>query len=1317
MSESGTKSGIVLALAEEFLERYRQGERPSLREYVDRHPELAAEIREVFPAMALMENIALVNESEEESPQAHEALEAVPLQQLGDYRLIRPIGHGGMGIVYEAEQVSLGRHVALKVLPRKMLVDAKHRRRFEREARLAAKLHHTNIVPVFGVGEQDGLPYYVMQFIQGLGLDQVLEELKRQRAGGEPKNAAADPRISDREEVSAADVAHSLLTGRFDLAVANSNADPSSPEATVDRPAARAVEDSSAAPALGRPVEGLSDSSVVLPGQSGTSRQPMAKPPTYWQSVAQIGVQVAEALEYAHQQGVLHRDIKPSNLLLDRRTTVWVTDFGLAKAADSEDLTHTGDVLGTLRYMPPEAFEGQSNARSDIYSLGLTLYELLAFRPAFEEKERHKLIKQVTTTEPVRLERLNRGVPRDLVTVVHKAIDRDLRQRYASAGELAADLQRFSDDEPIRARPIGPAERLWRWSKRNPMVASLAAAVLGLLVLAAGVASLGYVQTSVAWRQEAKQRAAAEDAEAEAREAADKARRLQYAADMHLAAQVWESESGSATTVRDLLLEHVPKDGQEDLRDFAWRYQWNRLRNGVPTIRGHLGAVAVAFAPDGHLITLDGDHVLRHWDNASRRPIRTESLRHLGYIVRQALSPDGQTMAVALSDGRVHLIDLAIGRQTHSLQLLPPVSGLAFAPGGRMLAAVSGDLHARVWEVASGREVRRTPLANIPNNFDLALSRDGSALLLANYPEGNDITTLRVGSDPVLRKYILTPQGVAYSPDGRLEAFAYLGGEVFVWDVPAGKQRWKQNAHDTLATRLEFSPESGWLATGGADGLVIVWDVASGQPKFRGKAHTEAVTALVFAADGNTLASGSADGTAKLWDLNSAVGPLLLEESQGQGYEVAYSPNGQWLATGGQAGTCLWDARTRRAVRKLPVKRVGRLAFSPDSRRLATGGGKYLLQRTLATGGVDYVAQAKNELDFRVQLWDVGTGSKLAEFKGRPDGTVEQRTVGSLAFSSDGTLLVAGFGLPGWFAPDYDQVVKVWDLRSAQEVKNNLKQMGIAIHNHHDTYNRLPSCGWGWGWIGEPDRGTDRSQPGGWIYQLMAFMEQGNLQKLGAGMPRAQQLKINYQLCSTVIPMQTCPSRRSGGPFKNNWGTSYWNCDPDTPLFLARSDYASNAGWPVDPRTSQIPYADVAFDPNGPGPSSLVEGDKPIFWTQSPYNRRWTGVIYMRSQIRITDITNGTSNTYMLGEKYLNPTDYLTGNDTADNEHMYVGADNDICRVTLFPPLRDTRGYQDFSRFGSAHVGGCNMLYCDGRVEVVAYDVDPAVHQRAGDRR
>ncbi|HEY7326798.1 MAG TPA: protein kinase, partial [Gemmataceae bacterium] len=215
MSTSESKSAIVLELAEEFLERYRQGERPSLKEYIDSHPELAAEIKEVFPAMALMENVALADESLAGAATGPAIPpESLPPQQLGDYRILREVGRGGMGIVYEAEQVSLGRHVALKVLPRQVFVDDSQRRRFEREAKAAAKLHHTNIVPVFGVGEHDGMPYYVMQFIQGLGLDDVLEELKRMQGSGPATVTGGELRVS-RKDVSVADVARSLLTGDF----------------------------------------------------------------------------------------------------------------------------------------------------------------------------------------------------------------------------------------------------------------------------------------------------------------------------------------------------------------------------------------------------------------------------------------------------------------------------------------------------------------------------------------------------------------------------------------------------------------------------------------------------------------------------------------------------------------------------------------------------------------------------------------------------------------------------------------------------------------------------------------------------------------------------------------------------------------------------------------------------------------------------------------------------------------------------------------------------------------------------------------------
>ena len=224
-------------------------------------------------------------------------------------------------------------------------------------------------------------------------------------------------------------------------------------------------------PAVGA---GADSSSVLLPGSSELSALSDSDR-RYFQSIARIGVQVAEALEYANRQGVLHRDIKPSNLLLDNRGNVWVADFGLAKTAEADDLTHTGDILGTIRYMAPERFEGKCDARADVYSLGLTLYELVALRPAYEASDRHALMERVLHEAPARLKKLAPTVPRDLETIIAKAIARDPAARYATAAALAEDLQRFVEDRPIRARRVSAAERLLRWSRRNKLVAGLLA--------------------------------------------------------------------------------------------------------------------------------------------------------------------------------------------------------------------------------------------------------------------------------------------------------------------------------------------------------------------------------------------------------------------------------------------------------------------------------------------------------------------------------------------------------------------------------------------------------------------------------------------------------------------------------------------------------------------------------------------------------------------------------------------------------------------------------------------------------------------------
>ena len=477
MNEPSSEFDPVDDLAEEFLARYRKGERPSLSEYTDKHPDLAERIRTVFPALLVLEEFGTAG-GQANGPHVGSSGSGAPTpQRLGDYLLLRRVGAGGMGIVYEAIQESLGRHVALKTLPSHHLADATRLERFRREARAAARLQHTHIVPVFGVGEHEGLHYYTMQFIRGHGLDAVLREVQRLRRDPSPSTAAE----AQDGNVSSMILASCLHTGRFpaDLAESGergSSATGASPANHVPAPAPVATSPSSS-----------SDQRTDL------SDQPEAQ---YLRSVARIGVQVAEALEYAHQQGILHRDIKPSNLLLDGDGEVWVTDFGLAKTRESDELTHTGDIVGTLRYMAPERFNGWSDPRSDVYALGATLYELLTLRSPFDGSDRVSLIERVLHERPVPLRQLDRRIPRDLETIVLKTLAKEPGERYATARQLAEDLQRLVAGKPILARRSSAIERLWRFSKRNPLVAGAVGTVAAALV-AVAVISIIYASEQV----------------------------------------------------------------------------------------------------------------------------------------------------------------------------------------------------------------------------------------------------------------------------------------------------------------------------------------------------------------------------------------------------------------------------------------------------------------------------------------------------------------------------------------------------------------------------------------------------------------------------------------------------------------------------------------------------------------------------------------------------------------------------------------------------------------------------------------------------
>ncbi len=422
-------------LSEEFVERYRRGERPSITEYVNRNPDLADEIRELFPTLASMEQLVDDELQSGEFVRSHEMPES-----LGDYVVIREIARGGMGIVYEAEEKSLGRRVALKVLPPLAIIDPTQLQRFRREVRAAGQLHHSNIVPVFGVGEENGTHFYAMQFIDGVSLDHVLKDVHELRR-----------LVQDR----------SLLQPSESQFV------------TADQGTSE------------------TESGAVLHSQGLSSSQGGLR---YYKSVANVGLQVANALAYAHQQGVVHRDIKPGNLLLDTLGKVWVADFGLAKI-EGEDITTTGEYIGTLRYMAPERFHGWVDPRSDIYSLGLTLYEMLTLQPAFAANDRPSLIRAIADEEPTRIRRIDPSVPRDLETIILKATSKEPQSRYRSAAEFAEDLRRFNESKPIAARRSNVLQRVWLWGKRNPLAGALAVSMLGLLL--AGIGGLYFGNRSL----------------------------------------------------------------------------------------------------------------------------------------------------------------------------------------------------------------------------------------------------------------------------------------------------------------------------------------------------------------------------------------------------------------------------------------------------------------------------------------------------------------------------------------------------------------------------------------------------------------------------------------------------------------------------------------------------------------------------------------------------------------------------------------------------------------------------------------------------
>jgi serine/threonine protein kinase/WD40 repeat protein len=843
-------------LAEEFLSRHRRGERPTVEEYAGRRPDLASEIRAVFPTLLLVEDLGKDSVGQPAPDPAVGTLGSIGetagkalvdpasgLQRLGEYRILREIGRGGMGIVYEAEQESLGRRVAIKVLPFHSLLGAKHLVRFRQEARAAARLSHPNIVPVFGVGEHLGLHYFVMQYIPGHGLDAVIEEVRRLRKQG----------------------------------------------------------------------RGTSDSSIASELDTGG-------PQRYHQNVARIARDAAMALDHAHGEGVLHRDVKPSNLLLDPTGHVWLADFGLAKSEGSDDLTRSGDFVGTFRYMAPERFKGWSDPRSDVYSLGLTLYELLALRPAFAESDRGRLMRKVAAEEPPALRRIDRALPRDLETIVLKATAKEPSQRYTSAQSMAQELGRYLRGEPVEARRSTALGKFARWCSRNPVPAGLGSAVLALLLVVAVMSSHSAMQLKV---------------ERDLGREQLRGSYLTQARNMRLSRQPGQRFDALDSLVKaakirpgpDLCDEAAAVLALDDARSIK---TWTQRFEERACFDGELKRVALS--------NLRGEVFVRSTDDG-RELVRLPGPGYEVPFVYFRFHPDERHLAVYFESykafSRWTIWDLHRKEAIVRVEDGAGTAGIDFDPrdGSILVATQGGGL--RTIDLHSGR----TRLEQrFPTNIYCVSIHPGGELLALARVDCLDCELVDRSSGRVLRafRHGMEPTGMAWDPRGRFLAVTSFDFRTYLWDAEAGVLRWSQKGHEAETGWASFQAPGDVFVTGGWDNKVHAWNAWSGRELFvlpRQFVH--------FSAAGNALGTVSEYGY-DLFEMSPAPATFTLygheQPNAKHPVMIALSPGGRLAASCGKDGVRFWDLVARQEVAHLAVGEVLSIEFDDGGDHLITSG-------------------------------------------------------------------------------------------------------------------------------------------------------------------------------------------------------------------------------------------------------------------------------------------------------------------------------------------------------------------------------------------
>jgi len=968
--DDDTDSQLLAELADDFAARCRRGEGPSVEEYAQKHPAVADEIRELFPAMLVMEQSGLES-SLKDAPMSERIGSMV-----GPYKLLEQIGGGGMGIVYMAEQLHpVRRKVALKIIKPGM-DSGQVIARFEAERQALTMMDHPNIARVLDAGTTDaGRPYFVMELVKGIPITDYCDQ----------------SRLNTRQRLA-------------------------------------------------------------------------------------LFIQVCNAVQHAHQKGVIHRDLKPSNVLVtlhDDKPVPKVIDFGIAKATgqaltERTLFTNYAQMLGTPLYMSPEQAQISGldvDTRSDIYSLGVLLYELLTGTTPFDRQrlreaahdEMRRIIREedppkpstrlstmgdqltaISTHRQIDPKKLSRLVRGELDWIVMKAMEKDRARRYESASGFAGDVERYLVDEPVQACPPSTWYRCRKFARRHK--AALATATVALLVVLMAVAGLATSNILISKEQQAT--AAALSTATQARTD------LQHTANSHRITMAYRELSADNLGRTLQLLDDCPSA----LRDWEWHYL-RRLCHVEPLIlRDKCEVYGVAFDPDGAKIAAAcADHTVKIWNISTRKVIQT--LRgHDSEVFSVAFSPDRRHVVSAGADRWVRLWDLSTGQQRfkwpgHVGDYAGTACSVAFSPDGRSIVSGGEDGFATIWSVADGREILRLPERHENTAVCVAFSPDGALLATGSWGGMLRIWDSRTGE--LLCKipaHAHRLSAVVFSPDSRRVATACFDRTVKLWDVSSRQLLQTLHGHTGLVSGLAFSHDGRRIfSSGGEDKTVKVWDPQTGEEILNLRGHTLFCHDMTASPDGARLASAGKDGTIRIWDSTTPTPgdgfACVTCEHGHEVWSVDFSPDGHYLASGswGERSVRVWDPHGEAVLNTFTlspaVMNLFHLGFSPDGTRIATAAasrdreavvnvretitGRDVVDEIRERGSMPFSAMfdptgrylVREGPQFTVQVRDAATG-KILGVVGR-----HLRQIWGMAFSPDGSRLATASN---------DGTVRVW---------------------------------------------------------------------------------------------------------------------------------------------------------------------------------------------------------------------------------------------------------------------------------------------------